>query len=111
MREASEGIRVKATTSEMVSEKQMVITMSRKSMPAMPGTKSTGMKTTRVVRVEAVTAMPTSCAPLLAASRSFSFCSSWRRKMLSRTTIELSTSMPIESANPAMEMMFSVNPA
>ncbi len=103
------GIRLKATKRETSRLKLMVKLISLKSWPAIPGTKRTGTKTARVVRVEAVIAIATSFAPFTAASRGFSPFS-LRLKILSSTTIELSTSIPTASARPAREMMLISRP-
>ncbi len=73
----------------------------------MPFTNTRGRNTATVVSVDAVTAMPTSLAPSRAADSTFlplSRC----RAMFSRTTIELSRSMPIPRAIPPSDMIFSV---
>ncbi len=57
-REASMGIRVRATTSDTTSENATVRAWSRKSWAATPSTKTMGTKTQMVVRVEAVIAWP-----------------------------------------------------
>ncbi len=62
------GTRVRAMINEANKLKVMVITISPNNSPAIPGTKSTGKNTPIVVRVEAVMAIPTSEAPLLADS-------------------------------------------
>ncbi len=62
-RDEARGIKVRATASEIPKAKQMVTAMSLNMTPAMPGTKRIGIKTLTVVKVEAVTAVPTSRAP------------------------------------------------
>ncbi len=62
-----------------------------------------------VVRVDAMIAIATSRVPSVALVTA-SAPSSRFRKMFSRTTIALSTSMPIPSASPPNVMMFSVYP-
>ncbi len=109
-RDASSGVKVSATIREMVNEKQIVTTISLNSSPAKPGTNNTGTKTASVVKVEAVIAIATSVVPFDAASLKPSPSSRWR-KTLSSTTIELSTSMPIDNANPAIEIIFNVRSA
>ncbi len=52
-----------------MSENDTVSAWSRKSWAAMPSRKTTGRKTATVVRVEAITARPTSEAPRRAASK------------------------------------------
>jgi hypothetical protein len=76
----------------------------------MPLTKMSGRKTATVVSVEAVTAFPTSLAPSRAAALTsfpFSLCLA----MFSRTTIELSRSIPTPSAMPPSDMILSVRSA
>ncbi len=65
-------------------------------------------KTTSVDRVEASTAWATSPAPWRAASRGATPFSWRRRKMFSRTTTLLSTSMPTAIISPESEMMLMV---
>ena len=69
---------VKATKSEANKEKAMAKARPRVSFPVIPWAKIMGKNTAMVVRVEAVIAIPTSDAPLLAASF-FSFPSSMCR--------------------------------
>ena len=69
-------------------------------------TKTIGTKTATVVSVEATTAAPTSVVPSTAAAVNVS-PSLRRRKIDSRTTMELSTSMPIPSVRPPRDMMLS----
>ncbi len=83
--------------------------MSLKTWPATPSTKTIGKKTAIVVSVEAITAPPTSPVPRTTASTRES-PSSRQRKIDSRTTIELSTSIPIPSAKPPRDMMLSETP-
>ena len=75
----------------------------------MPSTKTMGKNTAIVVNVEATTALPTSPVPRTVAAIKSS-PSSRQRKMLSNTTIELSTNMPTPSANPPNDMMLSDTP-
>ena len=67
-REASIGMRVRATMSDTDSENVTVMAWSPKSWPATPSTKTIGTKTQTVVIVLAITACPTSPAPERAAS-------------------------------------------
>ncbi len=55
------GISVKATASELKREKQTTHANCWNITPVIPLMKTTGMKTTMVVRVEAVMAVATSC--------------------------------------------------
>ena len=100
-------MKLNATMSETASAKQIVIAMSLNMTPAMPGTKRIGTKTEIVVSVEAVTATDTVRAPSMDALHA-SMPSSRSRKMFSRTTMALSTSMPTASARPAIDRMFNV---
>ncbi len=75
----------------------------------MPPTKTTGKKTASVVSVEALIAVATSDAPFTAAS--LGGVPPWTcRTMFSRTTIELSTSIPIPSASPLRVIRLRVSP-
>ncbi len=102
--EVKTGMSVSATKRETRRLKLMVRDMSRKIWPERPGTNRMGTKTATVVRVDAVMAMPTSDAPSIAALTAPS-PSSLCLTMFSSTTMELSTSMPTDSASPAIEMM------
>ena len=66
-----------------------------------------GKNTATVVKVDAVTALATSDAPVRAALYR-SFPSSRCRWIDSSTTMELSTSIPIPRASPPSEMMLRV---
>ena len=78
-------------------------------MPVISPMNSSGRNTTSVVNVLATIAEATSLVPSMAAVTR-SQPSSRFRKMLSRTTIELSTSKPTPSASPPNEIMFRVKP-
>ena len=80
---------------------------SRVTAPTNPETAKIGTNTPSVVSVEPSSAPPTSLVPTSAASHRLSPDSSLFA-ILSDTTIELSTSRPIASASPAIEMIFSV---
>ena len=100
------GMKNSATPNEANSENTTVSAMSPKICPATPSTKTMGKNTVIVVSVEANTAVPTSLVPRMVAwTRSSP--SSRQRKMLSSTTIELSTSIPIPRANPPSDMILS----
>ena len=103
-RDASIGIRVRATIRETTNEKATVRAWSRKSWAATPSTKTIGTNTQIVVRVEAVIARPTSEVPTRAASTSSS-PSSRLRWTASRTTMALSTSKPTPRVRPPSDMM------
>ena len=73
-----------------------------------PETKPIDIKTTKVVRVEAVTARATSLLPVTAAFKD-EYPFSWRsRKMFSSTTTLLSTSIPTAIMRPDKDMMLMV---
>ncbi len=103
------GLSRSATARDAISEKVTVSARSRKIWPAMPSTNTMGKNTATVVRVEATTALDTSRVPRSAASLIPS-PSTRQRKMLSSTTMELSTSMPMPRASPPSDMMLSVMP-
>ena len=69
-----------------------------------------GMNTASVVMVEAVTAIPTSEAPSTEAFLGEDPSSVLCLKMFSSTTMELSTSIPMERARPARETMLRFTP-
>ena len=97
---------VSATSSENTSANVTVSAWSRNSWPAMPLIKTIGKKTAIVVNVAASTAPATSPVPAFAASAMPRPCSRLRTTF-SRTTIELSTSIPTASAIPPSDMMLS----
>ena len=81
-------------------EKVIAMAMSRKSWPASSWINMTGKKTATVVAVDARTAPQTSLAPSYAAVYEFLPIFRWR-SIFSRTTMELSTSMPTAKEIPA----------
>ena len=99
-----------ATAREARSEKTTVRPRSPNICPAIPSTKTIGKKTAIVVSVDATTAEPTSAVPRTVA-RIRSSPSSRQRWIDSRTTIELSTNIPIPRASPPSDMMLSETPA
>jgi hypothetical protein len=105
--EASIGTMVRATKSDETSENVMDKASPRVSRPVMPVAKTIGRKTTIVVSVEAVMAIPTSLVPIRAASLALFPSWTWRN-MFSMTTMALSTSIPIPSASPPRVRRFSV---
>ena len=68
-----------------------------------------GKKTTMVVSVEATMAPPTWAVPVITASL-IGIPSSFLRKILSTTTIALSTSIPAPNTRPPSVIMLRVNP-
>ena len=103
-RDASIGIKNNATANEVNSANTTVSDISPNTWPAMPWTNTMGKKTAMVVSVEAKTAPPTSLVPRMEA-RWIESPSSRHRKMLSNTTMELSTSIPTPSASPPRDIM------
>ena len=100
------GMKYSATPNEASSENTTVSAISPKICPATPSTKTMGKNTVIVVSVEANTAVPTSRVPRMVAWIRSS-PSSRQRKMLSSTTIELSTSIPTPRASPPSDMILS----
>ena len=78
--------------------------------PLVVRVKTTGRKTTQVVRVEATMAPATSVVPARAASILEAPSSSRLRTMLSRTTMALSTIIPTPRARPPKVIWLSVIP-
>ena len=108
--EDKSGTSVRDTKRDTVKDTMIVNARSLIISPATPPTKSMGIKIDSVVKVDAITAVPTSDAPLSAAIQICSFRSRFLRKIFSNTTTELSTSIPIAIASPAMEIIFRVTP-
>ena len=79
---------------------------SRNIMPASPPDRAIGRYTTILVRVDAITARPTSLLPFMAASSAFRPCL-FRVNIFSSTTTELSTSIPMASVSEPSVSMFS----
>ena len=107
---ASEGTKVTATTSETASERQSVIAMSLTTVLVSPCVKRMGSQTMSEVMVEAriapdICEVPVTTASFTGAPRAR------RRYIFSITTTELSTSMPIPMASPAMDMRLREMPA
>ena len=84
----------------------MVMAKGRKSSPAMPPTRAIGANTATEVRVEAVMAVATSPVPVRMAVRLSCPRDRWRL-MFSTTTIESSTTRPIEIVRAPRVSMFS----
>ncbi len=108
--EASIGISVIATTSEISIANVTVSAWSRNNWPATPCTNTSGKNTATVVSVDAITAIETSRAPFIAASTMLMPCSRMRA-MFSSTTIESSTTMPVASARPPSDITLRLTPA
>ena len=104
------GIRVIATISDINIANVMVSAWSRNNCPATPCTNTSGKNTATVVRVDAITAIETSRAPLTAACRIVAPASRMRA-MFSSTTIESSTTIPVASASPPSDMTLRLTPA
>ena len=78
-------------------------------IPAIPWTIVRGRNTQSIVRVEAMTEIPTSEVPCTAASIGFSPFWMWV-VTFSSTTMASSTTMPIAIARADIDMIFSVLP-
>ncbi len=108
-RALSIGTTVSATTSEA---RRLIVTVtawSLKSWPAIPSTNTIGRKTATVVSVEADIAAAISFVPSTTAlARDPPPC--FLRKIASRTTIELSTIIPIPRVSPPSDMRLSEIP-
>ncbi len=105
--EANIGIKKSDTNNEANRENTTASERSPNICPAIPSTKTIGKKTAIVVIVEATTAPPTSDTPLMAEFTQSS-PSSLHLKILSMTTMELSTSIPIPRARPPRDIMFKL---
>jgi hypothetical protein len=103
------GTTVIATTYDAAIDNTTAHDSAPNSDFATPNRNITGENTIMVVTVEASTASATSSLPSRAAAAG-DLPSSRCRLMFSSTTIELSTSRPIASANPPRVMMLMVEP-
>ena len=108
-REQSIGTSVRAAVVETIMMMLTIQPSCLNMIPAMPLTIVSGRNTQSIVRVEAMTEMPTSEVARTAASFGFSPRSRWV-ETFSRTTIASSTTMPIAIESADIEMMFSVLP-
>ncbi len=109
MRAESIGTSVRAATKEHISEKATTTESCLNITPDIPRIKTSGRKTTTVVRVLAMMASVTSSVPSIAAC-SCACCVSRMRKIFSRTTIALSTSIPTPRASPPKVIRLRVKP-
>ena len=98
---ASSGTIVSATNSEAVRAMATVTAKGRNSSPVEPETVATGRKTATVVRVEAVTAPPTSLTASTMSSIDGRRVCPVLRLMFSITTIESSTTRPTATVSAA----------
>ena len=103
------GTTVTDTNREAARAKQIVKAKGIRSWDVIPLTKTKGKYTATVVKVEAITAPTTSWVPSTAAWYLLLPMLRWR-KIFSSTTVELSTTIPTDSANAANVTMFSVCP-
>ena len=83
----------------------MVTAKGRNSSPAIPPTRATGANTATVARVEEVMAVATSAVPSRMA-RFFPTSAARWRLMFSTTTMESSTTRPIEMVSAPRVSMF-----
>ena len=100
---------VREMASDARIENDTVSAWSLNNWPPTPSTNTIGRNTATVVSVEATTAPCTSLVPSTAAWYRPFPVSRWRA-ITSSTTIESSTSMPMPSARPPSDMMFSDRP-
>ena len=103
------GTTVIAITREESNDMETVNARSANISLTKPLVNRIGTKTTTVVIVEAMIAIPTSLVPCMAASIGES-PSSLRLNMLSRTTMELSTNIPIPRVSPPRVIRFRFSP-
>ena len=89
---------------------ETVSAWSLNNCPATPSTNTSGKNTATVVSVEATTAMLTSRVPAMAACNMPS-PRSLALAMLSSTTIESSTTMPVARARPARDITLRLRPS
>ncbi len=104
----STGTRVSESKRDARSEKATVYAIWTNNKAAIPLTNASGVKTTMLVMVAAITGLLTSVAPLYEASiggSPISMC----RLIFSRTTMASSTNRPTPRASPPRVMIFSVN--
>ena len=103
------GTRVSAAVVDTVIMIETIQPSCLNIIPIIPPTIVSGRKTQSIVRVEAMTEIPTSEVPWTAASRGFSprsIC----EVTFSSTTMASSTTIPMAMAREDIETMFSVLP-
>ena len=107
--EHSIGTRVRAAVVDTIMMMDTIQPSCLNMMPAMPEIIVSGRNTHSIVRVEAMTEIPTSAVPWTAASLGFSPRSRCV-VTFSRTTMASSTTMPMAMDRADIEMMFRVLP-
>ena len=107
--EHSMGTSVRAAVVDTIMMMDTIQPSCRNIMPAMPEIIVSGRNTQSIVRVEAMTEMPTSEVPCTAASLGFSPFSRCE-VTFSSTTMASSTTMPMAMDRALMEMILSVLP-
>ena len=107
--EQSIGTRVRAAVVEMIMMIDTIQPSCLNMIPAIPETMVRGRKTQSIVRVEAMTEIPTSEVAWTAASLGFSPLSKWV-EIFSNTTIASSTTIPMAIDRADIEMIFNVFP-
>ena len=103
------GTSVRAAVVDTIMMMETIQPSCRNMMPAMPEIMVRGRNTHSMVRVEAITEIPTSAVPCTAASLGFSPLSRCD-VTFSSTTMASSTTMPMAMDRALMEMMLSVLP-
>ena len=107
IRDASIGVSVSATISEMITATETVTPNSVRKLPICPDAKATGMNTAATENVAATAAKVISRVPSRAASSAFLPSSRWR-SMFSRTMIASSITTPIARVSPSSVIVLSV---
>ena len=108
-REHSVGTRVRAAVVDTIIMMDTIQPSWRNIKPVIPLIIVSGRNTHSIVRVDAITEIPTSDVPCTAASRGFSPRSRCV-VTFSSTTIASSTTIPMAMASALIEMMLSVFP-
>ena len=108
-REQSMGTRVRAAVVDTIIMMLTIHPSCLNIIPAMPLIIVSGRNTHSMVRVDAITEIPTSDVPCTAASLGRSPLARWV-DTFSSTTIASSTTMPMAMAKADIEMIFSVLP-
>ena len=103
------GTRVRAAVVDTIMMMDTIQPSCRNIIPAIPEIMVSGRNTHSMVRVDAITEIPTSAVPCTAASLGFSPRSRCE-VTFSSTTMASSTTMPIAMDRALMEMILSVLP-
>ena len=104
------GLRVSATTVEIITDTAIVTLNWRNSWPVIPERKLTGTNTAHSTRDMATRALPIPLMAFLVASLGGRCSCSIMRSTFSTTTIASSTTIPMASTRPSRVMVFSEKP-